>query len=129
MHKHQLEREMERIELENERQWLLLEELSHGQFSRNSLLSKLDYIIKQNKQIMIDLTKIQDAVAKETTIANSAVALIKALAEQIRNIPPSTDPTTQAALDGLATTLETNDQALADAVTANTTPPADQGTV
>jgi hypothetical protein len=42
------------------------------------------------------------------------------LAAQIAAIPPSNDPTTQAALDQLTATLTANDSGIAAAVTANT---------
>jgi hypothetical protein len=42
------------------------------------------------------------------------------MAAQLAAIPPSSDPTTQAAIDGLKATLQANDDALADAVSKNT---------
>lgn len=69
----------------------------------------------------IDLTALTAEVANNTTVDAAVLALVKNLAAQIAAIPPSTDPTTQAALDGLVTTLKGNDAAIAAAVTANTT--------
>ena len=68
----------------------------------------------------IDLTALTAEVANNTTVDASVLALVKNLAAQIAAIPPSTDPTTQAALNGLVTTLQGNDAAIAAAVSANT---------
>lgn len=68
----------------------------------------------------IDLTKITAEVAANTTVTGSVVALVQNLAAIIKAIPPSTDPQTQAALDALTATLNSNDTTIASAVTANT---------
>lgn len=68
----------------------------------------------------IDLSKITAEVANNTTVETSVVALLGQLTAIIKAIPPSTDPTTQAALDNLTATLASNDGAIASAVTANT---------
>lgn len=82
--------------------------------------AKLDYLIKQEKQMAIDLTAITAEVANNTSVTQSVVTLVQNLAAQIAAIPPSNDPTTQAALDQLTQTLTANDSAIAAAVTANT---------
>ena len=68
----------------------------------------------------IDLTKLTAEVAANTTVTGSVVTLINNLSAQIKNIPPSNDPVTQAALDGLVSTLSQNDTTIASAVTSNT---------
>ena len=68
----------------------------------------------------IDLTKLTAEVAANTTVTTSVEALVNNLAAQIAAIPPSSDPTTQAALDALVQTLNANDTGLAAAVVANT---------
>ncbi len=60
------------------------------------------------------------AVAADTTVIGSVQTLLTQLTAMIAAIPPSTDPTTQAALDALTTTLQGNNSALAAAVAANT---------
>ena len=72
----------------------------------------------------VDLTAMTAEVTKNTTVTGSVVALVNALAAQIKAIPTSTDPVTQAALDALASTLAANDGTLAAEVTANTPVPA-----
>lgn len=65
----------------------------------------------------MDLTQLQAAVAAETTVNESAVALLGQLAQLIRDA--AGDP---AALAALADSIEQNTQSLSDAVTANTPP-------
>ncbi len=68
----------------------------------------------------VSLDALTAEVARNTTVEGSVVALLQQLTALIKAIPPSTDPATQAALDGLVATITANDSALADAVTANT---------
>ncbi len=88
------------------------------------LNAKLDIIIamlqKQETTMAIDLTKLTTEVAANTSVTKSVVTLVNNLAAQIAAIPPSNDPTTQAALDALVQTLNNNDTTIASAVTANT---------
>lgn len=86
--------------------------------------SKLDILIKGETGMAVDITKIQAEIANNTTVTASVVALVQSLAAQIKAIPPSSDPTTQAALDTLTQTLTANDATLAAAVTSNTSTPA-----
>ena len=81
----------------------------------------LSLILKQESAMAIDLTKITNDVAALTSAVASAEALITAMADEIKSISGSTtDATTQAALDNLATQLENNTAGLAAAVAANT---------
>ena len=84
------------------------------------MIGMLNTLIKQEKNLAIDLTKLTAEVANNTTVETSVVALLGQLTALINAIPPSTDPTTQAALDALTATLTANDGAIASAVTANT---------
>lgn len=68
----------------------------------------------------IDLTSLTAEVTRNGDVTASIVQLVNNLAQQIANIPASTDPVTQAALDTLKTTLSTNDDAIAAAVVSNT---------
>ena len=84
------------------------------------VIGLLNRLISQEKEMAIDLTKLTAEVANNTTVETSVVALLGQLTAIIKAIPPSTDPTTQAALDQLTATLTTNDSTIAAAVTANT---------
>ncbi len=68
----------------------------------------------------IDLTTLTTEVTNNSTVTASVVALLDNLTTIIKNIPPSNDTTTQAALDLLTKTITDNDAAIAAAVTANT---------
>jgi len=96
------------------------EKLLAGQVQIIGLLKQL---LKGETAMSIDLTKIQAEIAANTSVTQSVVTLVNTLATEIKNIPPSNDPQTQAALDSLVATLQANDQTLAAAVAANT--PAD----
>lgn len=90
----------------------------------NRIESKLNRLINQEAQMAVDVSAITAEVQRNTTVTQSVVQLVQNLADQLANIPPSTDPQTQAAIDGLKATLTANDDAIAAAVTANTKTPA-----
>ena len=85
-----------------------------------NIINKLNAILGKETQMAIDLTALTAEVTRNTDVEKSVLALIQNLVTQISNIPPSTDPQTQAAIDALKKTLSDNDDALAAAVTANT---------
>ena len=99
------------------RSWDLLQTIHANQLI---MLRMLRRILNEEDQKAIDLTAITADVAANTSAANSAIQLLNNLTAIIKAIPPSNDPTTQAALDSLAQTLEANNTAIANAVTANT---------
>lgn len=72
-------------------------------------------LIHQGVTIMADLTALQASVEKTTTVEQSAIVLLQGLKAQLD--AAGTDP---VALKALSDSLDTNDQALADAITANT---------
>lgn len=75
----------------------------------------LKKILHNQTLIMQTLKDLQDAVAQEDTVVDSAITLIQGLAEQIAALKPD-----QAAIDALATDVKAKADALAAAVTANT---------
>ena len=81
--------------------------------------TKLNKLNTKENTVMADLTAIQAEVANNTNVEASAVALIQNLAGQIA--AAGTDP---VALGALVDQLQANDTALAQAVAANTAPPA-----
>lgn len=73
--------------------------------------------VKQTlKKMGAQLDALQAAVAKNTSAENSAIELIKGLAQQIKDLQPD-----QAAIDALAAEVNAKADALAAAVTENTT--------
>jgi len=97
--------------------WSLLPTIHANQLVMMGMLRSL---LKQEAQMAVDLTAAKAEVAKNTTVTGSVVTLLQQLTALIQAIPPSSDPVTQAALDELVAALTTNDQTVADAVTANT---------
>lgn len=76
---------------------------------------KLSLIIKTTKQMANTLANIQSAVAGEDTVIDSAITLLNGLAAQVAALEPN-----QAAIDALAADITNKTEALAAAVTANT---------
>lgn len=70
---------------------------------------------KQTKKNMASLKKLEDAVAKATSINESAIALIQGISKQIKDAG-----TDEAKLNALTEKLDANEDALAAAVAANT---------
>jgi hypothetical protein len=77
------------------------------------------YLITQvrrgSRSIMADLTGLQQAVANETTVEQSAITLLNGLAEQLKNA--GTDP---VAIQAVVDSINSSSAALAAAITANT---------
>lgn len=69
----------------------------------------------------IDISKLQADVAAEADAVQSAITLLNGLTTAIADLKNQTnDPAMQAAIDDLATKVETQKQALSDAIVANT---------
>jgi hypothetical protein len=68
------------------------------------------------------MTALQSQVAQNTSVVQSAIVLINGISDRIKSA--GTDP---AALQALTAELDSQDQALASAVTANTAAPASSG--
>ncbi len=73
-------------------------------------------IIKNQKIIMATLADVVAEVGAESTVIDSAIALIQGLAAQVAALTPD-----QAAIDQLAADIQAKSDALATAVKANTT--------
>lgn len=76
---------------------------------------KLSLIIKTTKQMANTLADIQSAVAGEDTVIDSAITLLNGLAAQVAALEPN-----QEAIDALASDITSKTEALANAVTTNT---------
>jgi uncharacterized protein YoxC len=80
-----------------------------------SIETALAEILRRVKTMASQLTQLQTDVAANATVVGSAVTLLQGLSQQIRDL--QNDP---VALAQLATDLEAQSKALADAVAANT---------
>jgi len=87
----------------------------------DQILSVLNTIVGNEKTIMADLKALTDKVTETETVEESAIVLIQGLSAAIK--AAGTDP---VALQALTDRLDTEDQKLGAAVTANTpaAPPA-----
>lgn len=85
----------------------------------SSLEQKIDYLLSalqtEGEEIRMDLTQLQTAVEKVTSVNQSAITLIQSIATQLGSIAGD-----QKAVQDYAASLSRSAQDLADAVTANT---------
>jgi small-conductance mechanosensitive channel len=86
----------------------------------DNITTKLNLLLTQESNMAVDVAALTAEVTRNSDVTQSIVQLVKNLADQLAAIPPSSDPTTQAALDALKATLSTNDDAIAAAVVQNT---------
>lgn len=84
----------------------------------DTLIKRID---KMDAATQAALVRLQDAVAAETTVENSVIALLNGLSAQILDLKNQTsDPAVAAALQAAADLVTANTTKLSDAVTANT---------
>ena len=104
---------------------------NRDQLTLADIASSLKTLTKQGNQIMINVAALTASVAKNTTVEQSALALIQgfkdsqaALAKQLADAIATNDPVAlaavQTAIDSSVTALDSSDSDLADAVAANT---------
>ena len=87
----------------------------------DTIISLLHNILDKEKQMALDVTALQTAVANETTVEASAVTLIQGFAGQIQAlIAASANTVDPAALQALVDKMTASQTALAAAVAANT---------
>lgn len=81
----------------------------------------LQQILNQENKIVQTLADLQTAVANETAVEQSAITLLNGLSAQIASLKTTqTDSATAAAIDALASQIQSQTTTLAAAVTANT---------
>jgi len=86
-----------------------------------TILSKLNSIIERLNRIMALLDNLNAAVARETTVEQSAITLIQGIAKQLADlIAKSGNTVDPAELQKIVDGMNANQDALAAAVTANT---------
>lgn len=81
----------------------------------DALLKEVADLRTQGVKIMASLKDVQDAVTAEDTVIDSALVLIKGLADQVAALQPN-----QAAIDALAADIKSKSDSLAAGVAANT---------
>lgn len=82
-----------------------------------SIKNDLSILLAKVNQIMTILDDLKGQVARNTTVTQSAVTLLQGLKQKLDDAIASGDP---AQLQALSDQLGKDDQALADAITANT---------
>ena len=91
----------------------------HTQRQINAILARLVKLEGKVIKMTLDWAKLEADIAAEQTAIDGVVKLLETLSAEIRNLPTS-DPATQAKIDGIASQLEAQTAALAAAVAANT---------
>lgn len=81
----------------------------------DKVLSILQLLVKKGKEIVADLTELQQQVQENTQVEASAITLLNGLAQQIADLKD--DP---QALQALSDQLKSSGDALAAAIAANT---------
>lgn len=85
----------------------------------DQVIGLLNTILTKDTNIMATIQDVQAAVAAESTVIDSVEVLLTELTAKIGALP-TTDPATQAAIDGLVADVTAKSAELAAAVTANT---------
>ena len=85
----------------------------------NQVLANQAAAMQTGAMFMADFTAMEAAVTKQTTVVLSVETLLQQMAAQIAAIP-TTDPATQAAIDGYVAQIEDNTARLSAAVAKNT---------
>ncbi len=86
-----------------------------------AILHRLSKLKKEIKKMALDLTALTQAVNDEKTVEQSAITLLGGLAQKIADLIAASGNTVDpAALQAIVDEINTNKQALADAVAANT---------
>lgn len=77
----------------------------------------LGQILKGEGKIMASISDVNAAVAAQTTVEQSVIALLNGISQQLKDAQASGDP---AAIDQVVANINANTKALSDAVAANT---------
>lgn len=103
-------------------------EVSEAVASLNQNTAALKRAVKsqeeRKKKIMANFSDLQAAVENNAQVIASAITLINGIADKIDAAVAANDATDNSALTDLSVSLRTQSQSLADAVAANTAPPA-----
>lgn len=105
---------------EHVRQTLTL--LGHIEGHLRRIEHTLAQLVHQEEQTMATIADLQTEVGQNTSVTESAVALLNGLSQQLKDALAANDP---AAIQAVVDQLDANTSALAEAVTQNTAPPSD----
>lgn len=83
----------------------------------NTIVSLLRGISKKQDLLMANMQDVRDAVARDTSVTQSAVTLLQGLSQQLKDALASNDP---QAIQDVVNSLDANTNALAQAVKDNT---------
>ncbi len=86
------------------------------------MIGMLKTLLTKEAKMAVDLTALTAAVAANADVETKVEAMVSHLVDLLNAIPPSSDPVTQAALDGLSAALEDSTAKLAALVVADTRP-------
>jgi len=92
-------------------------EIHHYIHLDNNTLGLLKQIVTKENQIMASIQDVTAAIANESTVDDSIIALLNGIVQQLKDAQASNDP---AALDAVVAGIQANTQKIQDAVTANT---------
>lgn len=79
--------------------------------------AQVGQILTMDKTLMANMQDLRDAVARNSTVDDSVLALVSGLSQQLKDALASNDPN---AIQEVIAQLDANTQRLSDAVTANT---------
>jgi len=91
------------------------EQLDRIESKIDRALSLLGTIVTQGEKNMADITALTADITQETSVEQSLITAFQGLQAQVANLQP-----TQAAIDALATQIQSNIAAMVAAIPANT---------
>jgi cell division septum initiation protein DivIVA len=97
--------------------------LQHLEAIKQTLQTLVSEVSHMNAQVQAKIDELRVKVEAETSVVQSAKTLLDGLSAQIaalKDAAAGADPAVLDAITALETTVDSNKQALADAVTANT---------
>lgn len=90
----------------------------------DSIISKLNNVLRKERDMAVDLSALQAAVARDTDVDQSAKTLLEGLTAKIQELIDASGNTVDpAALQGIVDGINSTTDALAAAVAANTPAP------
>jgi hypothetical protein len=92
-------------------------EIHHYIHHQDDVIRLLKEILMKENHIMATIQDVTAAVAAESTVDDSIIALLNGIVQQLKDAQAANDP---AALDAVVSSIQANTAKLQAAVTANT---------